>query len=113
MKKLIKILIIILIILVVLPSIAVLILINMYNNAIKPVSSKSKEVEFEVIPNSTYYSLAKELKEKDLIKSEFFYEIYIKLNKPNSLQAGKYNLNKNMSVEEIINKLEISLLERD
>lgn len=54
---------------------------------------------------STFSSIGSLLEENELIKSEFFYKIYIKINSPTSLQAGPYELNQNMSVEEIIEVL--------
>ena len=45
------------------------------------------------------------LREKELIRNETFYKVYLKLFSINDLKAGKYELNKNMSLEEILNKL--------
>ena len=42
------------------------------------------------------------LKENDLIKSSTFFKIYLKLFNINDLKAGKYELNKEMSLKEII-----------
>lgn len=82
-----------------------LIPIIIYNYSLSSVSNKNEEVIFEVQEGSTYSSLGKSLKEKNLIKSELSYKIYIKLNKPNNLQAGEFNLNKNMNVKKIIETL--------
>ena len=87
---------------IVLIIVSVVFVILAYNNGISAVSKEDLKVEFEVTENSTYLTLGSDLKEKDLIKSELFYKVYIKLNQPNELQKGKYVLNKNMSVEEII-----------
>ena len=70
------------------------------------VSKESKEVEFVVGENATYYSLGASLEEAGLIKSNFWYKVYIKLNSPNNLQMGTYKLNQNMTLEEIIKELE-------
>ena len=61
--------------------------------------------EFTVETGQNYYSIVNELKENNLIKSEFFYKLYIKIHKPQSLQAGKYYLSESMSVNDIVNKL--------
>ena len=54
-----------------------------------PVNPKDKEViRFEVVENDTFYSLGKKLLDMDLIKSEFAYKVYVKLNKPDNLQMG-------------------------
>ena len=73
-----------------------------YNIGISKVSNNNKIIEFEVQKNSTYYSLASSLKENNLIRSEFFYKIYLKLNKPTELKAGSYELSENMSLKEIV-----------
>ena len=77
-----------------------------FNVNISSVSDKSVEVEFTAEENSTYYTLGSLLYSKGLIKSEFWYKVYVKLTRPTELQAGTYTLNKNMPVKEIINILE-------
>ena len=65
--------------------------------------SKSDELkEIEVTSGSTYISIANTLKENHLIKSKFFYKLYVKIHKPDSLQAGKYELSEDMGVKKII-----------
>ena len=72
-----------------------------------PVDSNSDEKIEVVIENGTTSSgIASILKEKKLIKSEYLFKIYIKLNKTKSLKASTYLLSKNMSLKEIINTLE-------
>ena len=71
-----------------------------------PVNPKDKEViRFEVVENDTFYSLGKKLLDMDLIKSEFAYKVYVKLNKPDNLQMGIYSLSRKMTLEEIIDIL--------
>ena len=77
-----------------------------YFYEISAVSSKSKEVTFTVNENETYSTLADDLKKAKLIKSEFFYKLYIKINRPKNLQKGVYQLNQNMDLNKIINILE-------
>lgn len=72
---------------------------------ISPVSKESVKVEFEVKENATYSTLGKSLYDSNLIKSQFWYKVYIKLIKPSKLEVGKYSLDKNMDVKEIINVL--------
>ncbi len=69
------------------------------------VSNKDSIITYEVKEGSTFNSLSHSLKSKNLIKSELFYKIYIKLHKPNNLQAGFYELNKNMDVKSLVNAL--------
>lgn len=77
-----------------------------YRIGISPVSKDSKEVTIEIAENSTYLSIASQLKENHLIRSQSFYKIYIRIFKPNHLQAGTYILNENMGVKKIVDTLE-------
>lgn len=77
-----------------------------YNYGIGAVSKDSKEVVFEVSENSTYLSIAPLLKENNLIRSEVFYKVYVKIFNPDKLEKGTYVLNENMGVKKIIETLE-------
>ena len=85
--------------------IAVVVVVMMYFNGINSVSKNSVEVSFTVNENETFSTLADDLKKSDLIKSELFYKVYIKLNKPTHLKRGTYTLNKNMDVKKIVSIL--------
>lgn len=76
-----------------------------YNFNIGKVNNNDDIIVFEVANGSTYLSLASNLKEKKLIKSEFFYKLYIKLNNPKELKVGRYELSQNMGVKQIVNVL--------
>ena len=78
----------------------IFLLLYMFN--IGKVSENETLKEFVISDGDTYYSISQRLKAENLIKSEFFYKIYIKLNKPESLKSGKYELSQNMNVKEII-----------
>lgn len=86
-------------------SVLSIIAILVYDKNIDSISSISEEVTFEVKENATYSTLGKDLFDAGLIKSEFFYKIYIKINKPDKLYKGQYILNKNMSIEKIVSAL--------
>ncbi len=77
-----------------------------YNIGISPVSKEDKEVILEVKEGSSYLSIANELKENNLIRSETFYKIYIKIFNPSKLEKGTYTLNENMGVKKIVETLE-------
>lgn len=78
----------------------------LYNVLTSPVDKNNDEIiRFEVVQNDTFYSIGQKLLDKDLIKSDFVYKIYIKLNNPNNLQVGIYSLNKTMGLKEIIDIL--------
>lgn len=68
--------------------------------------SNNKELkEIIITPGNSYLTIAPLLKENNLIKSELFYKIYIKLHNPKPVQAGKYSLSENMNVKKIVNVL--------
>ena len=69
------------------------------------VSKDESLKEIEITSGNTYMSVSKLLKENNLIKSEFFFKVYVKLHNPTSLQAGKYELSESMNVKEIIKVL--------
>ena len=69
------------------------------------VSNNNENKDFLVENGSTFLTITKSLKENNLIKSEFFYKLYVKVYKPKGLQFGKYELKENMSVKEIIKTL--------
>ena len=77
----------------------------LYSNGIKAVSNDSVVIEFRVKDGSTYSSLTNELYDANLIKSKFWYRIYLKLNRLPMIKTGVYKLSKNMSVNQIVNAL--------
>ena len=79
-----------------------LILVMSYNFMIGKVSNNDDEVEFTVEVGTNYLSLSEELKKSNLVKSKFFYELYIKIHKPDMLYAGTYLLSEDKSVKEIV-----------
>jgi UPF0755 protein len=68
-----------------------------------PVGGSSENIKIEISGNGS--QIAEKLKEADLIRSTTFFKIYLKLFKVNDLKAGKYDLNKEMSLKEIVDKL--------
>ena len=82
-------------------------LIGSYFLMIKAPSKESNTVNLTVNKGDNYNSIVGILKEKNLIKNRYAYKIYIKLNPPTkSLEAGEYELNTNLSVEELIKEFE-------
>lgn len=83
-----------------------LVVVGVFGYLNRPVSNKPTEVIFEVGDGESYSSISSGLKEKDLIRSEFGYKIYLKMNQPkNSLFKGEFVLRKNMTYKEIIKTL--------
>ena len=83
----------------------IFIIIGVYIFETGPVSSKNKPKTVTIEKGENYYRIASKLKKQNLIKSETFYKIYLKLNSPKSLTAGDYELNENMSVQKIVKTL--------
>lgn len=77
-----------------------------YNYNTSAVSNNDEIKVFIVEENETFSTIASSLKENNLIRSDLFYKLYVKINNPKGLQAGSYELRENMSVKEIINVLE-------
>ena len=77
-----------------------------YSNSIKAVSKNTELKKFYVSSGKNYYSIAHDLKEANLIKSELGYKIYLKLNQPaKALEAGEYKLSESMGVKKILAEL--------
>ncbi len=94
-----------LIILVVLGSFLIL-LAGVYMFLASPIDSSDKNDIEVVIPSGTGVStIASILKEKDLIRSKGFFSFVVKINTKISLKASTYDLNKSMSMQEIIDIL--------
>ncbi len=91
--------------LIVLSLIIAAILVVSYKVGTGKVNNNTEIKNFTVEKGNTYISLAPELKKQNLIKSELFYKLYIKMNKPNNLTAGMYELSSNMDVKQIVNTL--------
>ena len=73
-----------------------------YNSLLKSVSKQDIPVQVTIEIGSGSDLIATTLEENDVIKSKFAFKLYVKLNKVDGLQAGNYELNKNMNIEEII-----------
>ena len=68
-------------------------------------SSDSDTVTINVGKGNSYGTIGSILKDKGLIKSELVYKIYVKLNKPEGLEAGDYVLKKSYNLDEIVDTL--------
>ena len=75
----------------------------LFNHYTSPMTSESEKVQVEISGNGG--QIAESLKKADLIRSTTFFKIYLKLFNVKDLKAGKYNLDKNMSLKEIVEKL--------
>lgn len=79
-----------------------------------PVDKNDKTViEVEVKSGTSSSGIGKILKEKDLIRSELLFKIYLRVNKVSSLKASVYDFNRSMSLEEIVKALETGVISND
>ena len=69
-------------------------------------SNKSEQKIIYIEEGNSYSSIASLLKENGLIRNEFAYKVYLKLNTPSEgLEFGQYVLKTNYDIEEIISVL--------
>ncbi len=88
---------------IILPVIILILLsIGLFFFMISPVGKDNTEITLEVKSGETYSSIATILKNNNLIKSDTFFKLYIKLNNISHLEAGHYKLNKTMNIIEIV-----------
>ena len=69
-------------------------------------TSNSDTKKIVNIEKGSIDSIAKTLKDNNLIKNVSIFKVYIKLTNKTSLKAGTYELSENMGVEKIVNILE-------
>lgn len=67
--------------------------------------SIDETVTITVAKGDNYSSLASELKKQNLIRSEMFYKLFLKLKNPSGLKEGNYTLNRAMNLDQIITSL--------
>lgn len=72
---------------------------------IGPISNKQDVVEVTIPKGSSVKQIASILKNKNLIRNETFFMLYIKLTNTSNMKAGIYSFNQSMGVEELINRL--------
>ena len=76
-----------------------------YFYEIGPVSSNDKAKLISIEKGDNFYNISGKLKKNNLIKSEMFYKIYLKLTRPSGLTVGDYELNETMDTKKIVELL--------
>jgi UPF0755 protein len=78
-----------------------------YRHAIaEPASKKAQEVNFTISAGQGAGDIAQDLKEQGLLRSELIFKTYVwGGGRDKSFKAGRYSLNTNMSVKEIVDKI--------
>ena len=93
-----------LIIVVICILVAILLMIGMYFYGLTSVSKKSEIIKFNIEPGTSTKEIVDNLAKSKLIKSKIATLIYLKLNHI-IIQAGTYELNRNLDTKEIFEKL--------
>lgn len=78
----------------------------LFKHYTSPIGGSSDTIEVSIPENSSGEKIGKILEEKGLIRSTTFFKIYLKLFKINKLNSGSYKLNKEMSLKDIVDKLQ-------
>ena len=74
---------------------------------VSPVDKNDNQKIEVIIPNgTTSRQIGVILKQKGLIRSELFFNIYIKVTRPSPMKASTYTMTKDMDLKEIVKVLE-------
>lgn len=80
---------------------------GLYQYQVSPTDKSSNaKVEVVIKQGMSTSQIASLLKRKYLIRDEFFFKVYMKLNRRDSIKASTYYLSKNMSLDNIVSLLE-------
>ena len=79
-----------------------------YQYEISPTDKKSTATYEVVVKQGMSTSeIANLLKEKNLIRNSFFFKVYMKLNRKQTIKAATYDLKKSMDLDTIVSLLEV------
>ena len=82
-----------------------------YHESLSPVvtdcdNNDCSDISFSVTDGDPIDTIAKNLKDAGLIRSAFFFKIYLKIDRTDAvLKSGSYNLNRSLSVEQIVDAM--------
>lgn len=77
-----------------------------YKSSLGAVQENSEKVTLIIEDGTGVSGIAQKLEQNGLIQNATTFKIYCRLNHRTKMQAGKYELDKNMTVEQIISELE-------
>jgi UPF0755 protein len=107
MKNFGKILLVLFSIIIIVGIAAVILGLNYYNKQIENGTGNGEIITVSIPEGSTTTDIAAILEKNELIESELIFRIYIRLNPlAEVLKAGEYELSNNMSIPEIVTKLQ-------
>ena len=87
-------------------ALAIAVVAMWYSSSLKAVQKDSQKVTVIIEDGIGVSGIADTLEKNGVIQSATTFKIYCKINNKTKMQAGKYELDKNMSVDQIITKLE-------
>lgn len=77
-----------------------------YNSLLEPVQNNSERIVVTITEGSGISGIADKLEKEGIIKNANAFKVYCKLSKDNiTMQAGKYELDKSLSVQDIVKYL--------
>jgi len=77
-----------------------------YNLSIKPVQTQSEKVIVEIEYGTGISKIADQLEASGVIKNAEAFKIYCKMNNRTLIKAGKYEFDKNMTIDQILSMVE-------
>lgn len=99
--------------LLILCCVVIICLVGFYFYGMTPVSNSNEQVIFELKTGTSKLQIANDLKNQGLIKSSMALKIYFFFHSDLNLQAGTYELEKNMTPENMIQQMEEGKVKND
>lgn len=93
--------------------IVILFIVGLYFYGLTPVSKKSDKVTFTITSGTSTKSVINNLYEASIIKSKISTMVYIKLHQDIIIQAGTYEIDRNLSTKEIFKMFQNGKVKKD
>lgn len=93
--------------------IVILFIVGLYFYGLTPVSRKSDKVTFTITSGTSTKSVINNLYEASIIKSKISTMVYIKLHQDIIIQAGTYEIDRNLSTKEIFKMFQNGKVKKD
>ncbi len=85
----------------------------LYSWFISPISDSDTEYKIEIESGTSTSEIGQILYENELIRNTFVFDIHVRLNNYDNLQAGTYILSSNMSMDDILRMLQKGIVENN
>lgn len=93
--------------------VVILFIVGLYFYGLTPVSRKSDKVTFTITSGTSTKSVINNLYEASIIKSKISTMVYIKLHQDIIIQAGTYEIDRNLSTKEIFKMFQNGKVKKD